>query len=87
MLAFGGVGEGEMWSAVSGLSACVHACTLVVILLTLVVSVLDCVSWVLCSGLREELEGLVQVLSRLTADSEEREASDIVLTLVVSLPV
>ena len=38
--------------------------------------------------MREELEGLVQVLSRLTANSDEREASDLdnVLTLVISLP-
>ena len=46
MLASEGVGEGEMWFGVGGVLTCVHACTSVVILVALVVSVLVCVSWV-----------------------------------------
>ena len=46
MLDSGGVGEGEMWFGVGGLSKYVITFNVVVILLALVVSVLVCVSWV-----------------------------------------
>ena len=68
---------------------CFQAGILVLVLVALMVSESIIVALVWCSGFSEELVGLVQELSRLTSDSDEREASDldIVLTLVDSLPV